>query len=171
MPDDPDAALEAIAPLLQAAKIKAMAYMADDAAPGIYSKLHEARNLLGLIGETHPNLSEVSQGLVERMDDLLTLSPGQLEAERLNLDKAATKIARAWMVLFDEPPPAATKSLKRGGISGLSAKDVVLLLLVTLLLMHGGDGHPTALGEAIESNDLQVVAIVIALAAYLRKRD
>jgi hypothetical protein len=39
------------------------------------------------------------------------------------------------------------------------------------VLLRGGEGHPTALGEAVESNDLQVVAILIALAAYLRKRD
>jgi hypothetical protein len=55
--------------------------------------------------------------------------------------------------------------------SGLSRKDLVLLILVALLLMQrGGEAHATALGEAIESNQLQIVAIVIALAAYLRKK-
>jgi hypothetical protein len=42
---------------------------------------------------------------------------------------------------------------------------------VALLLWHGGEAHRTALGEAAEGNDLQVIAIVIALVAYLRKRE
>jgi hypothetical protein len=77
---------------------------------------------------------------------------------------------------LEEPKPRAAvaraaKSLERAGISGLSANDILLLVLVALLLLNGGDGHPTALGEAVESNQLQIVAIVIALAAYMRKRD
>jgi hypothetical protein len=56
--------------------------------------------------------------------------------------------------------------------SGLSPGDLIVLILVALLLMrHGGGANPTAIGEAVESNQLQIVAIVIALAAYLKKGE
>jgi hypothetical protein len=56
--------------------------------------------------------------------------------------------------------------------TGLSSKDVVILILVALLLMqHGGDARPTALGEAIESNQISLGMLLVALATLLKKSD
>jgi hypothetical protein len=146
---------------------------------------------LWVVGEEFPDLRARSLHVVDTVTRLTSRTPDSIAAgvHPLTVDDFRGKgpevrdaldelIQDAVIVLekLEEPKPRAAvaraaKSLERAGISGLSANDILLLVLVALLLLNGGDGHPTALGEAVESNQLQIVAIVIALAAYMRKRD
>lgn len=139
------------------------------------------RDTTRLLGDARPDLRDVADGVVAELDRQIAAPPGDLVDSLLAVIDADEPMLKALGVEDYLHPPGASnvqaaanqtaKSLERAGISGLSAKDVLLLVLVALLLLHGGDGHPTALGEAVESNNLQVVAIIIAVAAYLRKRE
>jgi hypothetical protein len=116
-----------------------------------------------------PELKDARNNLLAELDKLLASRDSML-----NLGPVLAALAEYGQkagVIKDQlvdTRPGATKSPG----SGLSPKDAVLLILVALLLMQrGGGAHPTALEEAAESNQLQIVAIVIALAAYLKKKD
>lgn len=148
--------------------------MTDGTGPDtIYSLLVELGDYLRSQGdERYADLIASNEGLIDRANQLTAHIPDLTELPP-ELADAIRPLAQAFR--SQQPQSAAihpTKSPEDHPFSGLSAKDVLLLLLlVALLLLRGGEGHPTALGEAIESNDLQVVGIVIALAAYMRKRD
>ena len=60
-------------------------------------------------------------------------------------------------------------NLRQIDISGLSTKDIVILVLVALLLWRMVHGDTSAAQSAATGNDLQVGAVLIALAAFLRK--
>jgi|HubBroStandDraft_6_1064221.scaffolds.fasta_scaffold65730_2 hypothetical protein len=147
--------------------------MTDGTGPDtIYNLLVELGDYLRSQGdERYADLITSNEGLIDRANQLAAHIPDLTELPP-ELADAIRPLAEAFG--SQQPQSVAihpTKSPEDHPFSWLSAKDVLLLLLVALLLLRGGEGHPTALGEAIESNDLQVVGIVIALAAYLRKGE
>jgi hypothetical protein len=119
-------------------------------------------------------LDDLTQGIRDTLDDL-TQFDIRFKNLGQDIDRFAEDIDRFAEKLGEPKPRAAVertaKNLERAGISGLTPKDLVLLSLVALLLLHGSDAHPTVLGEAIEGNQLQIAAIFIALAAYLKKSE
>lgn len=54
-------------------------------------------------------------------------------------------------------------------ISGLSAKDMLILFLVALLLWHMVHGDSSAAQSAATGNEINAGAMLAALAAFLRK--
>lgn len=156
-----------------------------------FKVLMKTAEALWVVGEEFPDLRARSLHIVDTVTRLTSRTPDSIAAGvrplavddfrgkgpevRDALDELIREVTPLLETL-DEPKPRAaveraTKNLARTGISGLSAKDILLLVVVAMVLLHGGDSHPTALGEAVESNDLQVLAILIALAAYLKKGD
>jgi hypothetical protein len=160
--------------------------MTDGKVPWVVDDLMTFADLVVDTETSRPQIRKASARLLDEVQRLVAAAPNDAAIRSMTLNEvfasspelraSMNELSVAFRSLNTDPEPLAEgkdtpKRLKRAGIAGLPAKDVALLLLVALLLMHGGEGHPTALGEAIESNDLQVIAIVIALAAYLRKRE
>ena len=147
----------------------------DERAKRLARMLQELEDLTRQLGASRPEFKGLADDLLTELDGLTGVTPDTLTPRAAGVVDAIDELARALSIVGDQPQQQAAvdraKGLERAGISGLSAKDVLILVLVALLLLRSGEVHPTALGEAIESNNLQMAAIIIALAAYLKKGE
>jgi hypothetical protein len=109
-------------------------------------------------------LAELVGGLLEQG------APG--DAELLKLIHEVRSAGHGLGVLSDLPSESTgmvKASLKQVELAGLSAKDIVILILAALLLLRIVHGADSAVQVAVTGDDLQVASVLIALAALLRK--
>lgn len=94
------------------------------------------------------------------------------DSELLDLVLAIQHLGNGYGVLSNASPESGkdvADKLKQIDISGLSAKDIAILVLVALILWRMVHGDTSAAQQVATGNDLQVGGVLIALAALLRK--